>query len=152
MVCIFFLYCGMTKRDKTTETTAIFSPLFYGKKENLLMGFNRKTNSRPSKNLVLSVITEMCLKLKRQVSILEVSDRLRNDGYECTPEDVRHRMQDVRKMYKKSGTIGSYTKLSGFIANSKTSVIQWDKYGTTPIEYFVGKATAKEVKRLKDSV
>ena len=142
----------MTKRDKTTETTAIFSPLFYGKKEKSQMGFNRKTSSKPSKNLVLATIEKMCLNLKRQVSIVEVATELMDNGFICDEVDVRHRMQDVRKAHKKSGTTGSYTARSGFVATSKTSIIQWDKESSNPIEYFVGKATAKEVKRLSENV
>ena len=152
MLYNYSLICVMTNKGKTTETNREILSLVSLKKEKSQMGFNREVNTRPSKIVVLSVITEMCLKLKRQVSILEVSDQLRNDGYDCTPEDVRHRMQDIRKMHKKAQTEGSYTKLHGFIATSKTSIIQWDKDGTTPIEYFVGKATAKEVKRLSENV
>jgi len=116
------------------------------------MGFNRKTKKRATKSIVLNCILSLCLKLKRQVTILEVSEQLRNEGIQATPEDVRHRMQDVRKAHKKDGTKGDYTARSGFVATGKTSIIEWDKDGSTPLEYFVGKVPAKYIAEKVKSV
>ena len=73
MLYNYSLICVMTNKGKTTETNREILSLVSLKKEKSQMGFNRKTSSKPSKNLVLATIEKMCLNLKRQVSIVEVA-------------------------------------------------------------------------------